>query len=79
VNDGIPKQLCGLKYITVDDAINHILKLGHGTHLAKIDSRMSSAFYQFIQLKAPLRNALERWFVHRYLFTLWAKVSPQVV
>jgi len=24
VNDGIPKQLCGLKYITVDDAINHI-------------------------------------------------------
>jgi len=36
-NDGIPKQLCGLKYITVDDSINHILKLRHGTHLAKTD------------------------------------------
>ena len=30
MNDSIPKQLC-------DDAINHILKLGCGTHLAKID------------------------------------------
>ena len=37
MNDGIPKQLCGLKYITVDDAINHILELGCGTNLAKID------------------------------------------
>ena len=27
VNDGIPKKLCGLKYITVDDAVNHILEL----------------------------------------------------
>jgi len=41
VNDGIPKQLCGLKYITVDVAINHILKLGCGTHLAKIDIKIA--------------------------------------
>ena len=37
VNDGIPKDLCSLNYITIDDAVNHILELGCGTHLAKID------------------------------------------
>ena len=42
VNDGIPKELCSLKYITIDDAINYIVRLGPGTHLAKID--IKSAF-----------------------------------
>ena len=37
VNDGISKQLCSLKYITVDTAISHILTFGPGTLLAKID------------------------------------------
>ena len=37
VNDGISKQLCSLRYITVDTAINHIITFGPGTLLAKID------------------------------------------
>ena len=42
INDGIPKDLCSLTYITVDTAINHIIELGPGTLLAKID--IKSAF-----------------------------------
>ena len=42
VNDGIPKELCSLKYITIDDAISYIVRMGRGTHLAKID--IKSAF-----------------------------------
>ena len=41
-NDGITKELCSLKYITIDDAVEHIVKSGPGTHLAKID--IKSAF-----------------------------------
>ena len=37
VNDGILKSLCGLSYITVDDAINKVLELGPNTLMAKID------------------------------------------
>jgi len=37
VNDGIPKALCSLSYITVDSAIAEILKLGRGALLAKVD------------------------------------------
>ena len=37
MNDGISKGLCSLNYIIIDDAVNHILELGCGTHLAKID------------------------------------------
>lgn len=39
INDGIPKHLCGLTYITVDTAIEHILTSGNGSRLAKIDIR----------------------------------------
>ena len=42
INDDIPKDLCSLTYITVDTAINHIIKLGPGSLLAKID--IKSAF-----------------------------------
>ena len=42
VNDGIPKQLCSLKYITIDEAIKGIIQLGRGALLAKID--IKSAF-----------------------------------
>ena len=42
VNDGIPKDLCSLHYITIDDAIQHIMTLGRGTLLAKVD--IKSAF-----------------------------------
>ena len=37
INDFIPKENFSLSYITVDDAIHHILELGKGTQLTKID------------------------------------------
>ena len=37
VNDGIPKNLSSIMYITIDNAIQEILRLGRGTMLAKID------------------------------------------
>ena len=43
VNDGIPKELCSLTYITVDTAIHHIMKLGPSALLAKID--IKNAFH----------------------------------
>ena len=42
INDGIPKELCSLTYITVDTAIHHIIKLGPSALLAKIDIKMPS-------------------------------------
>ena len=42
MNDGIPKHLCSLKYVTIDEAIKGIIQLGQGTLLAKID--IQSAF-----------------------------------
>ena len=37
VNDGIPPELCSLRYPPVDDAVRVILALGMGTKLAKFD------------------------------------------
>ena len=37
VNDGVPKELCSMVYITIDDAIKKINDLGPGSLLAKID------------------------------------------
>jgi len=42
VNDGMSKPLCSLKYVTVDEAIREITRLGQGALLAKID--IKSAF-----------------------------------
>lgn len=42
VNDGITKSLCSLQYVTIEDAINQVLKLGQGSLLAKVD--IKSAF-----------------------------------
>ena len=39
VNDGISTHLCTFTYITVDTAIEHILTVGAGTQLVKIDIR----------------------------------------
>jgi len=39
VNDGIPTHLCMLSCITVNTAREHILTLGAGSQLAKIDIR----------------------------------------
>ena len=43
VNDSIPKILCGLSYITIDDVILRIVQLGSNALLAKLD--IKSAFH----------------------------------
>jgi len=42
VNEGIPKHLRSLKYVTLSEAIKGIIQLGQGALLAKID--IKSAF-----------------------------------
>ena len=37
VNDKIPKELCSPRYITIDDAVDHIVSLGPGITLHKIN------------------------------------------
>lgn len=37
VNDGIPSDLCSLKYASVDDAVAKVKALGRGTGLVKMD------------------------------------------
>ena len=49
INDGISKGLCSLTYITIDTAIERIRKLGRGTMLAKLTSRVPFIYCQFIQ------------------------------
>lgn len=39
VNDGIPKDLFSLQYVTIDDAISMIMRVGKGALLAKLDLR----------------------------------------
>ena len=43
INDGIPKDLCSMSYITVDDAINRITQIGPGA-LALSKSRYQKRF-----------------------------------
>ena len=52
INAGIPKSLCGLFYITIDNTIQKILELGPNTLLAKIDIKMPSVYCQSTQLIA---------------------------
>ena len=37
INDGIDRELCSLKYVSVDDAVRSILDLGLGILIAKLD------------------------------------------
>ena len=65
VKCGIPKQLCSLKYVTLNDAIQTILALGPGTLLAKID--IKSAF-RFLPVHPTDRHLLGmRWNGEIYL------------
>ena len=56
VNDAIPKELCSLSYITIDTAIKHILTLGPGTLLAKLDIKNS-----FLLLPADRHLLAMQW------------------
>ena len=54
VNDGIPSPLCSLSYISVDDAVQNIIKIGRGALLAKADikSALILDYYLYTHLIA---------------------------
>ena len=64
VNDGIPKELCSLQYITIDHAINHIMSIGPGTLLGKID--IKSAFRLLLVHPTDRHLLVMQW--HQELF-----------
>ena len=67
VNSGIPKELCSLKYITVDSAIEQIRQIGHRTLLAKID--IESAF-RLLPIDPADRHLLSmKWDQHIFIDT----------
>ena len=39
MNTGIAEGMCSLKYISVEDTVQAVLKLGRGARLAKVDIR----------------------------------------
>ena len=41
VNDGIAKELATVSYVSVDEVVEHILQLGRGTIMAKMDVRQA--------------------------------------
>ena len=41
VNDGIPKDLCSLGYMSVDDLVAQVLQMGRGAEMAKIDVKQA--------------------------------------
>ena len=47
VNDGISRSLCSFSYASVDDAVRHILELGRGTLLSKVDLKDA---YRFVPI-----------------------------
>ena len=67
VNNGISKQLCLLKYITVDAAISHIITFGPGTLLAKIDIKHA---FRLLPVHPADRHVLAmRWNNNIYIDT----------
>ena len=67
INDGIPKDLCSLTYITVDTAIKHIITLGPGTLLAKLD--IKSAFCLLLVHPGDRHLLAMRWNKQLYIDT----------
>ena len=61
VNDGIPKNLCSLTYITVDSAIQRIQLLGQGTLLAKINVKNA---FRLLPVHPSDRHLLAMDWVH---------------
>jgi len=68
INDGIPKILCCLTYVTVESAIQCIQQLGQRTQLAKID--VKSAFWLLPVHPADRHLLAMNWDGNLYIETL---------
>lgn len=76
INDGIPKSLCGLSYVTIDDAINKIMELGPGTLLAKLD--VKSAF-RLIPVHPADRHLLAMQWKDDIMPPIWITLGTEIV
>ena len=74
VNDGIDSQWCSLRYATVDQAITHILQLGSGALLAKVDIEHA---YRNIPVHPDDRHGVAGPIVHRHHIAIWSSLCPQ--
>jgi len=65
INDGIPKEFCSLSYVSVDDVAKHVLELGPGTRMAKVDIRSA---YRHVPVHPDDRPLLGmQWRGHTYV------------
>jgi hypothetical protein len=77
-NDFIDKELCIVKYSTIDDAIKMIHKLGKNTKLAKCDIKSAFVQQSYHLLKGPpiLYKILEK--LSEYCSIVWFQLSHQI-
>ena len=79
INDGIPKDLCSLHYINVDNVIRQIIALGRGALLAKAD--IKSAF-RLLPVHPADRHLLGMlWNDELYIDTcllFWVRSAPKL-
>ena len=77
VNDSIPRELCSISYVTIDDAIQNIVELGligQGRHKKCIPINTSAPG------RSPLACYGMGWYaVNRYLPPVWSEVSSEAV
>jgi hypothetical protein len=80
VNDGVSKTLSSLVYVSVDRAVEHILQLGPGTLLAKVDFECA---YRNVPVHPDDRYNVSTWYVLEgqntsgYLPTIWITFHSQ--
>ena len=67
VNNGIPKEICSLKYITCDEVADKVGTMGIGTMMAKVDLKSA---YRMVPVYPEDRKLLGmRWKDHVYIDT----------
>ena len=76
VNDGISPELCLLSYALVDDAVEHIRRLGCCTQLVKMDLRDA---YRMVPIHPHDQSLLAISCICRPCLTIWPTVGTEVV
>ena len=73
---GIPKELCSLEYVSVDELVVEVLKRGMGTELAKADV---SRAYRNVPVHPEDRSLLGMEWEGQVHTAIWSAVSPPAV
>ena len=80
VNDGIPLDLCSIRYASVDSAVEKILRLGRNSLLAKIDIKHDYRNIPFTPVTADLVcYGKEHYYsIYRYSFVIRPQIRPKI-